>query len=46
MGRGDQRTRRGKVVRGTYGVTRPRKKKKRAETKPSEATEKKKEKQE
>ncbi len=27
MGRGDQRSRRGKIVRGTYGATRPRKKK-------------------
>jgi 30S ribosomal protein S31 len=28
MGKGDQRTRRGKIVRGTYGKTRPRKAKK------------------
>ncbi len=25
MGKGDQKTRRGKIVRGTYGKTRPRK---------------------
>ncbi len=28
MGRGDQRTRKGKILRGTYGVARPKKKKK------------------
>ena len=28
MGKGDIRTRRGKISRGTYGVTRPKKKKK------------------
>lgn len=28
MGKGDQRTRRGKVHRGTFGVTRPKHKKK------------------
>ena len=28
MGKGDQRTRKGKIVRGTYGVTRPKKNKK------------------
>ena len=27
MGKGDRRTRRGKIFRGTYGKTRPRKKK-------------------
>jgi 30S ribosomal protein S31 len=27
MGKGDQRTKRGKLVRGTHGRTRPRKKK-------------------
>jgi 30S ribosomal protein S31 len=27
MGKGDQRTRRGKINRGTHGKTRPRKKK-------------------
>jgi len=26
MGKGDQKTRRGKIVRGTHGKTRPRKK--------------------
>jgi 30S ribosomal protein S31 len=26
MGKGDQRTRRGKIYRGTYGKTRPKKK--------------------
>lgn len=26
MGKGDQKTKRGKIVRGTYGRTRPRKK--------------------
>ena len=28
MGKGDQRTKRGKIWKGTYGKTRPRKKKK------------------
>lgn len=28
MGKGDKRTRRGKIFKGTYGVSRPRKKKK------------------
>ncbi len=28
MGKGDQRTRRGKLFRGSYGRTRPRRKKK------------------
>jgi len=28
MGKGDRKTRRGKIWRGTYGKTRPRKKKK------------------
>ncbi len=28
MGKGDQKSKRGKIVRGTYGVRRPRKKKK------------------
>jgi 30S ribosomal protein S31 len=28
MGKGDQRTRRGKIYRGTFGKRRPRKKKK------------------
>ncbi len=28
MGKGDRRTRRGKIFRGSYGKTRPRKKKK------------------
>ena len=28
MGKGDPRTRRGKIYRGTYGVSRPKKKKK------------------
>ena len=28
MGKGDKRTKRGKIVRGTYGNSRPRKKKK------------------
>lgn len=26
MGKGDRKTRRGKIIRGSYGVTRPRKK--------------------
>jgi 30S ribosomal protein S31 len=30
MGKGDRRTKRGKLFRGTYGKTRPRKRKKRA----------------
>ncbi len=33
MGKGDQRTKRGKIYRGSYGKTRPRKRKK---TKPQE----------
>ncbi len=28
MGKGDRRTRRGKIFRGTFGVSRPRKRKK------------------
>ncbi len=28
MGKGDQKTRKGKITRGTYGVRRPKKKKK------------------
>jgi 30S ribosomal protein S31 len=31
MGKGDRRTRRGKIFRGTYGVTRLKKKKKQPE---------------
>ncbi|NPA26653.1 MAG: 30S ribosomal protein THX [Chloroflexi bacterium] len=31
MGKGDRRTRRGKIWRGTYGKSRPRKKKKKVE---------------
>lgn len=30
MGKGDQRTKRGKIFRGTYGKSRPKKRKKRA----------------
>lgn len=30
MGKGDQRTKRGKIFRGTYGKTRPKNRKKRA----------------
>jgi 30S ribosomal protein S31 len=30
MGKGDQRTKRGKLYRGSYGKTRPRRKKRRA----------------
>lgn len=33
MGKGDLRTKRGKTWRGTYGNSRPRKKKKRSEKK-------------
>ena len=33
MGKGDQRTKRGKIWKGTYGKTRPRKKKKKASRK-------------
>jgi 30S ribosomal protein S31 len=33
MGKGDLRTRRGKIYRGTFGKTRPRKKKKSESTK-------------
>jgi 30S ribosomal protein S31 len=32
MGKGDQRTRRGKIHRGTYGKTRPRNKKRAQKT--------------
>ena len=32
MGKGDKKTRRGKITKGSYGVTRPKKKKKPAET--------------
>jgi 30S ribosomal protein S31 len=33
MGKGDQRTKRGKIWKGTYGKTRPRKKKKKEDRK-------------
>jgi 30S ribosomal protein S31 len=33
MGKGDKRTKRGKIFRGSYGAKRPRKKKKKAEKK-------------
>ncbi len=33
MGKGDRRTRRGKIFRGSYGKTRPRKRKKKEPTK-------------
>ena len=33
MGKGDQRTRRGKIYRGTHGKTRPRPKKNKGEKK-------------
>ncbi len=33
MGKGDRRTRRGKIFRGSYGKTRPRKRKKRNKAK-------------
>ncbi|UCE51447.1 MAG: 30S ribosomal protein THX [Desulfobacterales bacterium] len=33
MGKGDKKTKRGKIFRGTYGVRRPRKKKKKSEAK-------------
>lgn len=39
MGKGDRRTKRGKIFRGTFGKTRPRKKKKNKvaqETKPEQ----------
>lgn len=32
MGKGDKKTRRGKIIKGSYGVKRPRDKKKSAET--------------
>ncbi|MCS7076830.1 MAG: 30S ribosomal protein THX [Bacteroidia bacterium] len=35
MGKGDKRTKRGKIVRGTYGVYRKRKKKKKAAVQPT-----------
>ena len=37
MGKGDQRTRRGKLFRGTYGKRRPRKKKRKEKTTAQEA---------
>jgi len=36
MGKGDQRTRRGKLYRGTHGKTRPRKRKKASTPPPPE----------
>ena len=33
MGKGDRRTKRGKIFRNSYGVKRPRKKKKKSEKK-------------
>ncbi|RMG82301.1 MAG: 30S ribosomal protein THX [Bacteroidetes bacterium] len=33
MGKGDRRTRRGKIFRGSYGKTRPRKRKNKEQTK-------------
>lgn len=39
MGKGDKKTKRGKITLGTYGVTRPRKKKKKT-NKPIEIVEK------
>jgi 30S ribosomal protein S31 len=38
MGKGDRRTRRGKIYRGTYGITRPKKKRKKPPEKPAEGT--------
>jgi 30S ribosomal protein S31 len=35
MGKGDMRTRRGKLYRGSYGKTRPRRRKKQEQTKQS-----------
>ena len=34
MGKGDKKSRRGKIILGTYGVRRPRKKSDKAEVKP------------
>ncbi len=43
MGKGDKKTRRGKIVRGTYGVLRPKKKRKAAvKTETASTTKKKK----
>lgn len=36
MGKGDKRTRRGKITAGTYGVSRPHKEKNTEEAKPAE----------
>ena len=33
MGKGDRRTRRGKIIRGSYGVSRPKKRKTQPESK-------------
>ncbi|MBM4160426.1 MAG: 30S ribosomal protein THX [Ignavibacteria bacterium] len=41
MGKGDQRTRRGKIYRGSYGKTRPRKKKKPQQPRPPKPPEQK-----
>jgi 30S ribosomal protein S31 len=41
MGKGDVKTRRGKIVRGTFGKTRPRKKGEKAVAPPSRSTKKK-----
>jgi 30S ribosomal protein S31 len=41
MGKGDKKTRRGKIILGTYGVRRPKKKADKAEIKPSIASTKK-----
>ena len=43
MGKGDKRTKRGKLFKGTYGNTRPRKKEKDIKTSEKPTTEKKEE---
>lgn len=42
MGKGDKKTRRGKITKGTYGVTRPRSANKKTTEQPAKKTAKKK----
>ena len=40
MGKGDKKTKRGKIVKGSHGVIRPKKKKKKADSKKGDKTKK------
>ena len=40
MGKGDKKTKRGKIVKGSYGVVRPKKRKKKEEPKKAEKSKK------